>query len=281
MNKPPKILILDDLHFEYEDGDEKLFPKIEDEYDIAILAGDISTRDRGVQWAMDYFQCPVVYVPGNHEFWSTNIINHRKKLQEITENSHIHVLDNREVIIHGIRFLGSTLWTDFSAWHDPHAASIAAGRGKHFYENGSKDFRKITSVGYRKLLPYEMIKMAQENKNWLLQKFLEPFDGPTIVVSHHPPSLKSLKQGKANDILDATDANDWDDVVIKSNAVAWIHGHTHHSNHYKIGNTEIISNPMGGLAFGKPFNPDFQYNKIWTPPMELTQNLKKANIYKP
>lgn len=255
----PRILVLSDLHREY--STEEYMP-IQDGYDMVVLAGDIDVKLRGIEWAQKNFNRPVVYIPGNHEFWGRNLQNHRRDMKAAAEGSHVHVLDNDELILQGIRFLGGTSWTDFSTWRDPHEASIAAGRGKDMYGTGSRDYRKITSVGYRKLLPRETIEMARQTKKWLVGKFSEPFNGHTVVVTHHAPSPKSLKEGRAIDILDACDANAWDELVMQSNVSLWIHGHTHNSRDYLLGNTRVFCNAMGGIKEGIYLNPEFSDRAI-------------------
>lgn len=59
-----RIHLLSDLHNEFD-----LFePEVRDA-DVVILAGDINVKTRGVEWAKNTFTCPVLYVPGNHEFY--------------------------------------------------------------------------------------------------------------------------------------------------------------------------------------------------------------------
>jgi predicted phosphodiesterase len=56
-----KIQILSDIHNEFE--------VYEPEYcnaDVVILAGDIHTKNRGVEWASTRFNTPVIYILGNH-----------------------------------------------------------------------------------------------------------------------------------------------------------------------------------------------------------------------
>jgi hypothetical protein len=67
----------------------------------------------GLLWAECRFpDRPVIYVPGNHEFYHRDIalIDELK----IQAPDHIHVLNNDQVIIDGVRFLGCILWTDFA-----------------------------------------------------------------------------------------------------------------------------------------------------------------------
>ena len=44
---------------------------------------------------------------------------------------------------------------------------------------------------------------------------------------------------------DAAYASAYDDLVERSRAVYWIHGHTHHAANYVVGGTRVISNPRG------------------------------------
>jgi len=61
-----KIHILCDLHVEFGD----FVPPVVDA-DIVVLAGDVHVKNRGLQWIFDQkFEIPVLYVLGNHEFYS-------------------------------------------------------------------------------------------------------------------------------------------------------------------------------------------------------------------
>lgn len=60
-----KIRILSDLHLEFQQWSP---PKAA--ADIIVLAGDIDLGIHGVEWGRQSFpSSPVVYVPGNHEFY--------------------------------------------------------------------------------------------------------------------------------------------------------------------------------------------------------------------
>ena len=59
-----KIQIYSDLHLEFA-----RFDPAPSDADVVILAGDIDIKSRGVSWANDTFQCPVIYVCGNHEYY--------------------------------------------------------------------------------------------------------------------------------------------------------------------------------------------------------------------
>jgi predicted phosphodiesterase len=60
-----KIRILSDLHLEF-----RHWTPPEADADVIVLAGDIHVGIHGVEWARRSFPLnPVVYVPGNHEFY--------------------------------------------------------------------------------------------------------------------------------------------------------------------------------------------------------------------
>jgi predicted phosphodiesterase len=48
-----------------------------------------------------------------------------------------------------------------------------------------------------------------------------------------------------------------DELVARSGAALWIHGHTHVSQDYRIGNTRVICNPRGyaGYELNPAFDP--------------------------
>lgn len=54
---------------------------------------------------------PVIYVPGNHEFYGHDI-NLAAELR-VAAPENIAVLSDDVLLLDGVRFLGSTLWTDF------------------------------------------------------------------------------------------------------------------------------------------------------------------------
>jgi hypothetical protein len=76
-----------------------------------VFAGDIGVGTGGIEWAMRRFSdVPVLYVPGNHEYYAHDI--HETDLLSANSSSHIRILDNDTHLICGVRFLGTTLWTD-------------------------------------------------------------------------------------------------------------------------------------------------------------------------
>jgi Icc-related predicted phosphoesterase len=102
-----KLHILSDLHTEFAD-----FGPPETDADAVILAGDIGVGLEGLRWAARHFpDRPIVYVPGNHEFYGHDIALTGSLKSEAPRN--ISVLSDDRLVLDGVRFLGTTLWTDF------------------------------------------------------------------------------------------------------------------------------------------------------------------------
>lgn len=236
----PRILLLNDLHLEFAPYEPETGG-----YDLVVLAGDIHTKERGVRWARDRFTCPVLYIPGNHEGYGTHWEKNILKMKKEVEGSSIRILERDVVVIDGVRYLGATGWTTFDIWHDPVSAMNAAGQGRDFYGSGQRDYRLIRTGPYRRLLPRDTAAWSAQTRAWLIRTLAEPFDGPTVVITHHAPSVRSLVGGQVAHILDAADANAWDDLIEHSGASLWLHGHTHHKVDYRIGATRVVSNPRG------------------------------------
>ena len=70
-------------------------------------------------------------------------------------------------------------------------------------------------------------------------------DIPCVVITHHAPSMKSIHEKYANDTeLNTLYASDME-YLMSNNVKLWIHGHTHNSFDYTVGNTRVVCNPVG------------------------------------
>jgi predicted phosphodiesterase len=104
-----RIHVLSDLHLEFR---EFAVPDVD--ADVRVLAGDIHVRNRGMPFASNSAKdMPTIYVAGNHEFYGAAIPKLYDKLQTEAAGLGVHFLQNAQVVIESVRFLGCTLWTDF------------------------------------------------------------------------------------------------------------------------------------------------------------------------
>ena len=164
--------------------------------ELLVLAGDIgrvrSTRNVSpltyAEQAAGFLLCPVVLVPGNHEYYRGFFDEDRAALLTATRPE-VTVLDRGKVVIaHGatrLRVLGATLWTDYAALGDRDAAMKAA-------ERELPDHRLIRRDnghhgGAAPFLPADALSEHRLSRAWLADRLAEPHDGPTLIVTHHVP----------------------------------------------------------------------------------------------
>jgi len=244
-----KINILSDLHLSRGELDPPRTGA-----DVVVLAGDIARPAAAVEWARRLGK-PVVYVPGNHEFYGASLPGTVGQLHRLAAGSPVHVLDDGEVTLGGVRFLGSTLWTDFRLFGEGEMRDAAVGEALRLVH----DFRRIhlDDAHERLFTPLDAAALFMRHSAWLRARLAQAFDGPTIVVTHHAPSPRSIEPRFQNSLLNACFASDAEHLVAGSGAALWIHGHMHHSVDYTIGATRVVSNPRGYVVGGRNENPHF------------------------
>lgn len=250
-----KIQVLSDLHLEACEGfgattDEKI-PPLAVNCDVLVLAGDIHRGYAGMPPFFDV-DVPVVYVAGNHEFYGHHINRMSIDLARCASYFGINYLDASEVVIGGVRFLGTTLWTDFSLYQSRIRASLDAAR------NSIHDFSTIRTPGGF-LTPEQTVVMHRVAREWLGKQLSKPFDGPTVVVTHHAPSVRSNDPKFDGSPLTPAFCSELDELA--GAATVWIHGHCHNSSSYNWNGTRVVANPRGYLMSStRPLyweNPDF------------------------
>lgn len=240
------IRILSDLHLEFAEFEPPVVPA-----DVVILAGDIHVGDKALPWIQRHFQdTPVIYVPGNHEYYGQVLPKHTVELRQRCAAIGVHLLDEDAIDLAGMRFLGCTLWTDFELFGgDPRLAGDLATRSMN-------DYRKIRVLPqYRKLRSIDTALMHAKARRWLADQLANGADQPTVVISHHAPSLQSVPAHYQTDPLTPAYASRLDDLIAETKPALWIHGHTHNSSDYRIGDTRVLCNPRGYVP-DEP-NPDF------------------------
>lgn len=242
-----RIHILSDLHVEFED-----FDPADVGADVIVIAGDISTKGRCVDWAKKKFaafSCPVLICAGNHDYYGGHF---RKTLLKMAGegNDRIRFMDCDEFILGDVRFLGATAWTDFTlTGNEPLAVMDAMIL--------MNDFSSIR-IGekYRKLQPRDQAQRCWYTRQWLQTKLYEPFEGKTVIFTHHAPSGMSLQGTGKLSHLDASYANRWENLMGEG-VDLWIHGHTHLCADYEIAGTRIVCNPRGYPSEDTGFDPRF------------------------
>ena len=193
-----KLYILSDLHMEIS-----TFQPPAVDVDVIVLAGDVAKGNKGVYWAREIFPSkPIVYVPGNHEFYGSRRPETLSQLRIAGKQNGVQILDNDEFIFNDVRFFGCTLWTDFQLFGaEKKASAISSGQ---FFLN---DFRVITEVERDRFTPARSIELHEQSIAWLAAKLDEPFEGKTVVVTLR---LGNWLEGFDQPVKLSTDSLDWD-----------------------------------------------------------------------
>lgn len=223
-----KAGICSDLHLEF--GHIETLPDTE----VIIIAGDYSSGSRLEEDINNlcYLYEHVVFTTGNHEYYGRSFSETEDILSSI-KYSNFHWLENKEVKIGNTRIIGTTLWF-------PESFHIT-----HNHELLLSDFSCITNF------KDEVYKKNKKAVNYLTTVDITD----TIIITHHLPSFNSIDSKFAGSALNRFFVSDLHDLIVEKQPKYWIHGHTHSSMDYMIGNTRIICNPLG-----YPFERNNQYS---------------------
>ena len=230
-----RVQLLSDLHIEFR---EYQYQDIG--CDVVVLAGDIHTKDRGFKWALENIKNrPVIYVLGNHEFYGETYPKLISKLKRDAKGTNIHILENDVVRVGDVNFFGSTMWTDFELFGDSKNAMSYSWRIM-------SDYKKIRKMpNYSKICPLDIAIINKKTTTWLSKELKARSSEKNVVVTHHAPTPLSAPKHLREELIMEAYISDMREFILEHNPDYWLHGHLHYSANYKIGNTQIISNPRG------------------------------------
>jgi hypothetical protein len=84
-----------------------------------------------------------------------------------------------------------------------------------------------------------------------------PFAGPTVVITHHAPSTRSIHARFGDSPLNACFISRLEHLMDAARVRLWVHGHTHDSFDYTVNGTRVVCNPRGYARNGVDENPRF------------------------
>jgi predicted phosphodiesterase len=248
-----KINILSDLHLGFS-----AMERPGTEADLVVLAGDIARPREAVDWALGLAK-PVLYVPGNHEFYGSSLDGTIAELRRLCAGTPICLLDDDEVIVDGVRFIGSTLWTDFELFGPALRRDEAMAAGARMLRDFSRI--RVRDAAADLFTPIDAAARFRRHASWLDERLGEAHAGPTVVITHHAPSPRSIHARFAGSPLNACFVSNAEHLLGAPRAALWIHGHTHDSFDYDCGGTRVVCNPRGyardGVIENACFDPHF------------------------
>ncbi|HEV7915489.1 MAG TPA: metallophosphoesterase [Albitalea sp.] len=248
-----KINILSDLHLGFGGMDRPV-----NDADLVVLAGDISRPREAAAWAMR-FDKPVLYVLGNHEFYGSSLGGAADELKALCRGTQVRVLDDTELVIDGVRFLGTTLWTNFELYGSGEMKAAAASEARRLIRDFSRI--RITDRCDELFSPEMSAALYRYQSEWLASRLDSPHAGPTVVITHHAPSTGSIHPRFRDSLLNACFVSEAEHLMDDARVQLWIHGHTHDSFDYRVNGTRVVCNPRGyakgGVNENALFDPDF------------------------
>jgi 3',5'-cyclic AMP phosphodiesterase CpdA len=232
-----RLHILSDLHLEQGPSGPLCAAA-----DAVVLAGDIATGTRGVDWARRWVRDrPVLYVAGNHEFYGHAIPGLIDELRSAAAGSSVRVLENDEVTFDGVRFLGCTLWSDFD-FDGPERRA----ESMRLCERVVNDYEQIRFGPQARALAARDTRMLHLfSRRWLAERLARPHAGPTVVITHHSPLIRTRPPVPQLRALAGAFASDVTELMGAERVALWIFGHTHRVADLEVCGTRVLSNPRG------------------------------------
>lgn len=271
-----KLQLLSDLHLE---AHPHFQPTPAPAAEVLVLAGDIGSYQEGGLLQDEYFglerfsplpqfaawPCPVIFVPGNHEYDMQDWDVAHARLRRICDTLGIIWLERESLVLNQVRFVGTTLWTDYDAIAllDP---LVQAGDVGRLLKQREKSFRAANfylrkTGGTRHGQPFlaePMREQALVCQDWLRHALQQPFAGKTVTVTHFAPSLQSRDPRYGLVPGTAGFCNALDDLL--PHADLWLHGHLHAPSNYQSQGLRadgsqwrcrVVANPLGYARKGE------------------------------
>lgn len=223
-----KLLILSDVHTEFR-VPEIIVPV---ETDVIILAGDIGVYGeeslKDFLHKMNEYNKPVLYVLGNHEFYGTSNIDYLHVMEWFRnlekEFCNLIILHNETVIVEGVNFVGTPLWTNFD--DDFWMEKVSQKSISDFVESC------FTTKDY--------IQMYEESEMFIASNIVPEMIN--VVITHFPPleELTNPKFPKYNSYFN--NRMGW---VCNLDVDLWVYGHNHWSLDKEINGVHFASNQLG------------------------------------
>ena len=233
------LQIASDLHLEFASNYEKIVGQnaLKAVGDVLLMAGDTSYHsdpnplDDFLDQYADLYD-KIISIGGNHE-WYNSVWN-----TDVTpkDNKRLVYLDDSVFQYDGVRFLGTTLWS---------GASLESSE----YLN---DYRAIVGFNVK-----AENKAYHEARSFLVRELEQPFDGKTVVVSHHMPLLECIDPPYRDSPCNDCFASDQSAFMENYEIDLWVHGHSHSFQDLTVHDTRVVRNPLGYRNEWGDWKPDF------------------------
>ena len=241
---PLTIQYCSDLHLEF-DLNKKWVSKypLEVKGDILLLGGDIVPFAQ-LPLHQDFFDFvsenykAVYWIPGNHEYYHSDIAQRSGVLQEAIRHN-VFLVNDTTISIDNLDIICTTLWSQIQPDHEWQI------------NRAMSDFHVIKS-GDRALRISEYNALHAAAIRFLADTIHTSKAAHKIILTHHVPTLMNYPEKYKGDILNEAFASELFDFIEASGADCWIYGHTHSNTpDFKIGKTQMLTNQLGYVKYGE------------------------------
>jgi UDP-2,3-diacylglucosamine pyrophosphatase LpxH len=280
-----RLLSVSDLHLEFYKDQTEAWPYVLPEADpdaLLLLNGDVQLWCYGGKFKVnspvfrllkhlsERFRA-VVYVPGNHEYYR-GLVGHyydnkfRHYLSELKLDN-VFLLNNDQVLLNGgqARLLGSTLWTSMDEGNP--LFELEVSRSANSGRSPLNDFNYVRftddKTSFPKLNVRSVRKLHARSVLYLKAQLHTPFEGETLVATHHLPSLSLVQDEFLGHRLTPSYAEPLDELV--AYADLWLFGHSHVVTDRVLAHvdTRVVSNAAGYRGqLTKGFDPNKVFHRF-------------------
>lgn len=206
----------------------------------SLSLGDVPDGHEGsVVWLSEHavpLGLPVLYTACNHDFFGHDLLGGFEALYEAAGVTVLYP-GRPTTTIAGCRFVGTTLWTDYRIAGD-------AGSARAWARLNMPDMLSI-DVGMRRVSQRDLLEEHARQRDLLEAELSNPYEGSTVVITHHAPHPRSLRSPVQLDPSDGSFASDLAHLMDAFEPAVWVHGHTHVSRDLHHNATRVVCNPRG------------------------------------
>ncbi|MCY4600815.1 MAG: metallophosphoesterase family protein [Acidobacteria bacterium] len=233
-----RVQVISDLHLEFDPAIPPLAPDAE----AVIIAGDLAPHAPGLLARVrDAWQDArqVLYVPGNHEYYGHDLDEAAEALAADCASAGLTLLNPGTAELGGARVIGATLWTNFALDGDPGVAMMIAARQINDFSGA------IRTDGGEAVFTAAASASRHSRERAFIEDALFAAPGPTVVVTHHAPTPRSIHPRYRTSALNGAFVSDLETVIARHQPALWIHGHVHDPVDTVLGKTRVLANPRG------------------------------------
>lgn len=237
-------------------------PLPEDKETVMLIPGDLWINNNAFarrfggqeSWveriSKQFHSC--IFLLGNHDFWGLSLNTAHQKAKDCIAHyglTNAYLLEDEQVIIDDVKFLGGTMWTDYDKYN-PIILMKAPDYMNDFKEIRFRMGTREAGI-YRRLLTNDLVATHKKTREYLLKNARRDYpDQKVVILSHHAPSFESI----AEEFRNKTDWDSnffyfselgWDLCDEEVQADLWVHGHVHRARDYIVDRTRVICNPRG------------------------------------